>query len=221
MRKCSANCAHSPSKQSGPPFRLHRVSTEPKSGRPASYSTADVAQRLGVSVPTVQRWVDAGHLKAWKTVGGHRRIEADSAERLFRAQGGGGAVPREDPVAPPTVIVVDDNPDDRDLLAAIVKEALPRAELSLFENGIQALVAIGQRVPTVLITDIVMPYMDGLEMVRQLSSQCIVRPTLIVAVSANLDSKGRPPQDMPEGVCFVAKPIDSGPLIDMLREAVH
>ena len=50
-----------------------------------SYSTAYVASRLGVSVPTVQRWVDAGHLKAWKTPGGHRRFrEADVVALLNR-----------------------------------------------------------------------------------------------------------------------------------------
>ena len=53
---------------------------------PPSYSTAHLARRLGVSVPTVQRWVDLGHLKAWKTVGGHRRIDAESAENFIRVQ---------------------------------------------------------------------------------------------------------------------------------------
>ena len=62
---------------------------------PRSYSTADVARRLGVSVPTVQRWVDLGYLKAWKTVGGHRRIDAETADRFIAAQaaGGGAALP--------------------------------------------------------------------------------------------------------------------------------
>jgi excisionase family DNA binding protein len=193
------------------------VSSEPKTGRPASYSTADVAERLGVSVPTVQRWVDAGHLKAWKTPGGHRRIETESAERLFHSQIAGAGVPADEPAVRPTVIVVDDNADDRDLLAAIVKTALPDADVALYENGIQALVAIGQQPPTVLITDIVMPYMDGLEMLRQLADRCIVRPALIVAVSADCDAQGRSRHSLPEGVRFVAKPIDPDPLVEMLR----
>ena len=51
-----------------------------------SYSTADIAKRLGISPQTVQRWVDSGRLKAWKTPGGHRRIDARSAELLFAQQ---------------------------------------------------------------------------------------------------------------------------------------
>ncbi|MEY2842846.1 MAG: hypothetical protein RI920_883, partial [Pseudomonadota bacterium] len=50
-----------------------------------SYSTTEIAQRLGISTQTVQRWVDTGKLEAWKTLGGHRRIEAESAEHLFRS----------------------------------------------------------------------------------------------------------------------------------------
>ena len=112
----------------------------------ASYSTAFVARRLGVSVPTVQRWVDAGHLKAWKTLGGHRRIDAESAEQLFRSQAlpaDGEAVP-EAPAEALRVVVVDDNPNDRDLLTALVEEALPGAVITVAENGFQGLVAIGR-----------------------------------------------------------------------------
>ena len=48
-----------------------------------SYSTNEIARRLGVSPQTVQRWVDTGRLSAWKTPGGHRRIDAKSAELMF------------------------------------------------------------------------------------------------------------------------------------------
>ena len=71
-----------------------------------SLSTAEVARLFRVSVPTIQRWVDAGHLKAWKTPGGHRRVDAASVQALRAgpAQAAG----------PVQVVVVDDNPDDRD-----------------------------------------------------------------------------------------------------------
>jgi len=178
--------------------------TEPAA--PRSYSTAEVARRLGVSIPTVQRWVDAGHLLAWKTVGGHRRIEAASAERLFDSR---GIVPEvQAPAQPISVMVVDDNPDDRDILVLLVETALPGATVSVAEGGFQALVAIGRTAPDILITDIVMPHMDGIEMLRQLATQCTVRPSAIIAVSSKTPQQRSKLGPLPDGVAFVAKPID-------------
>ena len=199
--------------------------TEPTAPQPiASYSTADVARRLGVSVPTVQRWVDSGHLKAWKTVGGHRRIDAQSAEDFFRSH---GQLLREasEPAGAMQpalrVMIVDDNPDDRDLLSAMVESALPAAAVSLAENGFQALVAIGQAVPDIVITDITMPHMDGLEMIRHLCARSVVRPRLIVAVSSRTPAQIRKLGGVPPEVTFLSKPVDPLRLAQTLREAAQ
>ena len=181
---------------------------------PASYSTADVARRLGVSIPTVQRWVDLGHLKAWKTVGGHRRIEAESAERMFRSQ---GAMQQPSPMS---VMVVDDNPDDRNLLSVLVETALPGSRISVAENGFQALVSIGQSVPDVLITDIVMPHMNGFQMLKELSTRCSVRPRMIFAVSSLTPKQFAALGELPADVKFLPKPIDAEVFIETVQSAL-
>lgn len=94
---------------------------------PRSYSTIEIARRLGVSPQTVQRWVDSGRLKAWKTPGGHRRIDAQSAQFLFEEQQQViSAKPEADPAVeaaarPLRVLVVDDNAMDRELMAVLVQ----------------------------------------------------------------------------------------------------
>jgi excisionase family DNA binding protein len=202
------------------------VTDAPPPDHLASYSTAYVAKRLGVSIPTVQRWVDAGQLKAWKTLGGHRRIEAESAERLFATQASGAAASGEfaeaapESAAPASVMIVDDNPDDRDLLALLVSSALPSARVTNFESGIQALVAIGQTAPDIVITDVVMPDMNGLAMLRQLSTQCVVRPRLIVAVSSMTRKQLARLGELPTEVKLVTKPIDPHSFIEMVRAGV-
>ncbi len=43
-------------------------------------STSEVARRLGVSVGTVRRWSDTGHLAAYRTPGGQRRYSAEQVD---------------------------------------------------------------------------------------------------------------------------------------------
>lgn len=200
-----------------PLHKLHRVITPPPPGPPPeSYSPAELARRLGVSAPTIQRWVDQGHLRAWKTVGGHRRIDAASAEAFIASQqaasGGESAAP-----APVSVLIVDDNESDRDVLAALVEEALPQAAIRLMDNGFQALTSIGQVMPQVLVTDIVMPHMNGIEMLRHVC-QAGQRPQLVVAVSSYTAEQVEDLGGLPEGVVRMAKPVAPAPFIELLRQ---
>jgi excisionase family DNA binding protein len=40
-----------------------------------------------VSSKTIINWIEAGHIKAYKTVGGHRRIKRSDMETFMRGQG--------------------------------------------------------------------------------------------------------------------------------------
>ncbi|HEX3140996.1 MAG TPA: response regulator, partial [Rhizobacter sp.] len=119
-----------------------------------------------------------------------------------------------------TVMVVEDNAEDREILALLVGEALSGARVTVFESGIQALVAIGQNAPDVVITDIVMPHMNGVEMLRQLCTQCVVRPRLIVAVSSLAPAQLSRLGELPPEVLYIGKPVDPQPFVDALRSVV-
>ena len=191
-----------------------------------SCSTAHLARRLGVSVPTVQRWVDLGHLKAWKTVGGHRRIDAESAENFIRIQTrqrGGEAMDAAAPaetVVPLSVLVVDDNPDDRDLLCALVEIAVPGARIVVAGNGFDALIEVGKAMPDLIVTDITMRHMDGIEMIRHLSTQGGARPPAIVAVSSHTPAHIERLGGVPAGVTLLAKPVEQTRFVEMVNLAL-
>jgi excisionase family DNA binding protein len=40
-----------------------------------------------VSAKTIINWIDSGHIKAYKTVGGHRRINRSDLEAFMKKQG--------------------------------------------------------------------------------------------------------------------------------------
>jgi excisionase family DNA binding protein len=191
---------------------------------PRSYTTVAVAKRLGVSLQTVQRWVDAGHLKAWKTLGGHRRIDATSAEQLFESQtlaiGVHGPISAAGSGAPEPlrVLVVEDDPAGVAVLTELIRAAIPGARIEVAANGFEALVNVGQFSPQLFVADLHLPHMDGFEMLRSLTAGP-VRPATIVAVSqlpaAELTQRARVLPD----VHFLAKPLDPEQFIRTVAQA--
>jgi excisionase family DNA binding protein len=166
-------------------------------------TTREAATLLGVSVGTVQLWVESGLLQAWKTAGGHRRVLRDSVERLIhkKSQPTGAQFV---PVAPGSqrlrVMVVE---DDVSLLRLYEVNMLrwPMApEVFAFDNAIAALLMMGRQRPDLLVVDLNMPGMDGFKMLNTLRSSPEMKQATIVVVSglarAEIDARGGIPADI-------------------------
>lgn len=50
-------------------------------------TTREAARLLGVSVGTVQKWVESGELSGWKTPGGHRRVRWSAVAGMLSLSG--------------------------------------------------------------------------------------------------------------------------------------
>ncbi|MDT9000796.1 response regulator [Paucibacter sp. APW11] len=188
-----------------------------------SYTTVEAARLLGISPASVQRWVDGGHLRAWKTVGGHRRIDAASVDEWLAAQREGSTANGSAASNPAgavaalgtSVLLVDDDPIARELLEVQVRMALPQARITLAENGFQALLAVGRQMPDVVITDMVMPHMNGVEMLRQLMAEAA--PRRVIAVSSQSREGLARLGALPPAVLLLAKPVDQQALSAALQ----
>lgn len=181
-----------------------------------SYSTVYVAKRLGVSLPTVQRWVDSGRLKAWKTMGGHRRVDAESAEELFRQQAEGQ--PAAD-ATPLSVVIVDDSADDRDLLTALLESQQADARITMAANGYEGLLLIGQIQPDLVITDLDMPKLDGFELVTRLLAHASIKPPAVIVVTSFTAAQVAQRGELPAQVQLLQKPLDAAQFAAALAAA--
>lgn len=196
--------------------------TNPISGGPADakefYSTAEAAKLLGVSHRTVQLWVEAGTLQAWKTAGGHRRIAAVSVDKLLaaRRQALAPAVPADSAAQRHKVLIVD---DDASLLRLYELEIrgwdLP-LELIKATDGFDALLKIGEHQPDLLISDLSMPGMDGFRMVNSLRSNPQQKHLHIIIVSG-LDRTTISSLGLPADIPVYSKPVP----FPQLRAAVE
>lgn len=179
-----------------------------------SITTAQAARLLGVSAQTVQKWVDAGALPAWKTVGGHRRLDAEAVERMVaerQARGNGG--PRA-----LSIMLVEDNPVTAAVLEAQLQELRPQAEVRVFGDGFAALLDAGRLAPDLLITDIDLPGLDGLAMIRELRQNAKTQHMRIVLVTTHTNADLARFGPLPDGVPLLHKPVTAAALAGALAD---
>lgn len=169
-------------------------------------TTQEAAALLGISITSVQKLVESGELAAWKTSGGHRRIQR-SAVLSYRGrhQGPSEEVARSQHSR---LLVVEDDDMQRALYAArIPKWGLP-IELGLCRSGYEGLIEIGVRPPDILILDIAMRGIDGYEIMETVLGMPALRHIHIAIVSgmerADIDARG----GIPPGVALFSKPVD-------------
>jgi excisionase family DNA binding protein len=173
-------------------------------------STRDAARRLGVSVRTVQLWVEEGRLQAWKTPGGHRRIRLDSVLALAGESQEG---PQDQGWR---LLLLQEGARGQALEQALVS-ALPDCQLVRAQNGFDALLHIGQEAPDILISDLGLSGMDFFAMVQSLSQHPRCRAMrLIVLVASDADARGAR-QRLPDDVVLLREPLEENELAALVK----
>ena len=54
------------------------------------FTSSQAASYLGVSLATIRRWTDAGHISCYRTPGGQRRFSRDQLDRFISSLQRGG-----------------------------------------------------------------------------------------------------------------------------------
>ncbi len=85
-----------------------------------------------------------------------------------------------------SVLVVDDNAMDRHLAGKIVQK-LGGWRVSYANNGVEALAALEQHVPDVVLTDMLMPEMDGLQLVQAIRQKYPLVPVILMTAHGSED----------------------------------
>lgn len=86
-----------------------------------------------------------------------------------------------------SMLVVEDEKDARDLLCSILNRKYPDMILHVAENGVKGLEIFKEHLPEIVITDISMPQMDGIQLAAEIKS---LNPhTIIIAITAHTSAK--------------------------------
>jgi DNA-binding NtrC family response regulator len=119
--------------------------------------------------------------------------------------------------AGPLVLVVDDDATARRMLD--VRMRALGCQVAMAATGLEALAAIERDLPAVLLLDLQMPQMDGMDVLRALNRDGVDVPTIVITAHGSIDTAV---EAMKEGaVDFILKPFDPQYLEIAVRRALE
>ncbi|HET6473502.1 MAG TPA: response regulator [Pseudomonadales bacterium] len=144
----------------------------------------EVAELLAVSPVTVRQWAQKGLIEARTTPGGHRRFtrEAviDFAHRMAMTLPEGFDTPPGN-----RVLIVDDDRQFNGMLVALFKQKYPHIEVAFAYDGFEAGRQVLRFKPTLVLLDIMMPGMDGVDVCRAIKSDETSRGARVIAMTGH------------------------------------
>jgi excisionase family DNA binding protein len=146
--------------------------------RRRAYTTGEVARLCQVTKRTVIKWIDGGRLKGYVIPGSrHRRVPASALAEFLRAH----KIPDYGRVVRHRVLIVDDDDD----LVELLKDALrDQYDVEIASSALEAASRLPVFQPDVVLLDIRLPDLSGLEVCRHFQSYRKGRKAPIVTMSA-------------------------------------
>jgi excisionase family DNA binding protein len=140
-----------------------------------------------VSSKTIINWIDAGYIKAYKTVGGHRRIKKEDLDQFLKEKG--MPLPEEAKTTEERkkILVVDDDKIIVETIVQALEEDEFGYEMISASDGFEAGLQVNHFKPDLLILDIMMPDINGYEVCQKIKSSPETKDTKIIVLSAYLD----------------------------------
>jgi excisionase family DNA binding protein len=185
-----------------------------------TFTTAQAARLLGVSVATVVNWIDDGRLRAHKTPGGHRRISREDLVTFahhyempldgVEVRGDGDSK---------RILVVDDDP----AILTLYSDALEIEggfEVRTARSGFAAGLAVARWRPDLLLLDVHMPGMDGFEVLEKMEEADALGSIPVVLCTAYAEKLEQRPDVREKVAAVLTKPVSIDRLLDTVKQAL-
>ncbi len=146
------------------------------------YTTGDIASFCHVTINAVKKWIAAGKIEAFRTPGGHYRVNRDEFISFLDKY----KLDIKDEIFPKKtkILIVDDEPVVIEFIRGALETMQHDFIIETAADGYDALIKVGDFKPCLLILDIRMPKIDGFEVCRRLKDDESTKGIKILAVSA-------------------------------------
>jgi len=120
----------------------------------------------------------------------------------------------------PLILIVDDIPKNLQVLASILKSE-EKYDIAVATSAAKALKIVDNVLPDLILLDIMMPEMDGLEVCRRLKSSRVTRDIPIIFLTAKVETEDIVIGFEAGGVDYVTKPFNSTELLARVQTHIQ
>jgi excisionase family DNA binding protein len=180
-------------------------------GEPSDWLTlGQAAKYLGVAQSTIRKWSDLKRVPTFYTPGGHRRYRRSDLDAFLQHSG-----PATRAQEGPLVLIVDDDARVREYVRVNLElEGYAVREAGSAQEG---LAALEEQPPDLILLDVMMPEMDGWEMLRRVRERHGVEAIPVIMFSGKVEEASA--EAASRGARgFIGKPFDPQQLIDSTKQ---
>ena len=184
-------------------------------------TTGDIARYCHTTVMQVNRWIKTGGLKAFRFPGGQHRVTKTEFKIFLKSNGmpiieefflGKGKK---------KVLVADDDISVANAISYLLRTRL-NFDVEVSRDGYETLIKAGDFKPDLLILDIRMPKIDGLEVCRRLRENKDVTPGIkILAITGHSEAYDREAVLASGANDYLIKPFDKNALLDHVERLIE
>lgn len=146
------------------------------------YTTGEIAQICHVTINAVKKWIASGKLVAFRTPGGHYRVNKDDFLIFLEKY----KLDIKEDMFPERkrVLIIDDEQDVVEFIKGALEAMQNGYMIETAGDGYEALIKVGDFKPELLVLDIRMPKIDGFEVCRRIKGENATKEIKILAVTA-------------------------------------
>ncbi len=186
-------------------------------------TTGEAAKACGVKLNTIKNWIRHGDITAIRTPGGHWRIPKTTF-MAFMDTFNSPATPSDtaSDITKKRILVIDDDIAAHDLIVGALDMHGSNYDLHSAHDGYSGLIEIGRLQPDLILLDIMMPDINGLEIIHRLKAADSPLPgARVIAITAASDRRLVVNRIRNAGIeALLFKPLDIEALIGTVRYAL-
>lgn len=172
--------------------------------------TNDAAKYLGVSRSSLTNWIKQGLIGGGATPGGHYRFRVEELNEFAKKRGLTITQPQSnsDPQTEQIhkLLVIDDDEAFREFVHDAL-DVFANFELKNAEDGMKGALLLGSWKPSLVILDIRMPHMDGIELLKLMRENPDLAGTRVIVASAHLSPELTAQLEELEADAILEKPV--------------